>query len=77
MRITRKELTEMVEDEVANALLDVSVSRLQEGYVKSTMVDVDALVDELADEATSSSGDFDELVVKFKQILGIYGIVDR
>ena len=54
MRITRKELTEMVEDEVANALLDVSVKHLHEGYVKSTMVDVDALVDEL--DLLSNSG---------------------
>lgn len=35
MRITRKELTELVEDEVANALLDINIQRLREGYVKS------------------------------------------
>ena len=75
MRITRKELTEMVEDEVANALLDVSVKRLREGYVRTTTIDVNALVDDLMDYGDPER-DYEELSSKFRTILARYGIVE-
>jgi hypothetical protein len=75
MRITRKELTEMVEDEVANALLDISVKNLREGYVKTTVVDVDALVEDLMDYGDPER-DYDELAARFRSILARHGIVD-